>query len=101
MLLIFLVIGYLGKLAYKVDSMGMGDVKYATIIGLFLGWKLAIVAFVISFLSAALLIFFVAIFKKINRKQKLAFGPFLSFGLFIAFFWGKEIISWYLGFIGI
>jgi len=98
--LIFLLIGYVGKLVYKVDSMGMGDVKYAAVIGLFLGWKLGLLAFIISFFSAALLILFLSISGKIKRKQRLAFGPFLSIGLFVAFFWGQKIIVWYLGFYG-
>lgn len=97
---IFLIIGYLGKLVYKVDSMGMGDVKYAAVIGLLLGWKLGLTAFAISFFSAAILIAIMSISKRINRKQKLAFGPFLSLGCFIAFFWGNEIINWYMGFYG-
>ena len=95
---IFLLIGYLGKLAYKVDSMGMGDVKYATVIGLFLGWKLGIVVFIVSFFSAAILIVIISLGRKIDRKQRLAFGPFLSLGCLIAFFWGTEIINWYMAF---
>ena len=97
---IFLIIGYLGKLVYKVDSMGMGDVKYAAVIGLLLGWKLGLTAFAISFFSAAILIAIMSISKRINRKQRLAFGPFLSIGLFISFFWGNKIIDWYMGFYG-
>jgi len=98
LLSIFLIIGYLGKLVYTVDSMGMGDVKYAAIIGLFLGWKVGLLAFVVSFFSAAVLILVLSIIGKVSRKQKLAFGPFLSLGLFISFFWGKYIIDWYLRF---
>ena len=100
MLSIFLFIGYLGKLVYKVDSMGMGDVKYAAVIGIFLGWKLGLLSFVISFFSAALFIAAMSIIKKFNRKQRLAFGPFLSIGIFVSFFWGNEIINWYMGFYG-
>jgi prepilin signal peptidase PulO-like enzyme (type II secretory pathway) len=98
LLLAFLLIGYIGKLVYKVDSMGMGDVKYAAIIGLLLGLKLGILAFILSFFSAAVMVVVLTIFKKVDRKQRLAFGPFLSLGLFTAFFWGQNIINWYLGF---
>jgi len=98
LLLVFLLIGYIGKLVYKVDSMGMGDVKYAAIIGLLLGLKLGILAFILSFFTAAIMVVVLTILKKVDRKQRLAFGPFLSIGLFIAFFWGQNIINWYLGF---
>lgn len=98
MLSIFLIIGYLGKLVYKVDSMGMGDVKYAAVIGFFLGLKYGLLAFVLSFFSAAILIAVMSIVNKFDRKQRLAFGPFLSIGVFVSFFWGNEIINWYMGF---
>ncbi len=96
--LLFLLIGYIGKLVYKVDSMGMGDVKYAAVIGLLLGWKIGILALVIAFFSAAAIIVIIAMYKKLSRKQKMPFGPFLSIGCFIAFFWGTDILNWYLGF---
>ena len=96
--LLFLLIGYIGKLVYKVDSMGMGDVKYAAVIGLLLGWEIGILALVIAFFSAAVIIVIIAMYKKLSRKQRMPFGPFLSIGCFIAFFWGTDILNWYLGF---
>lgn len=96
--LIFFIIGYIGKLIYKVDSMGMGDVKYAGVIGLLLGWEKGILAFVIAFFSAAAIIVIMSMYKKLSRKQRIPFGPFLSIGCFVAFFWGAEIMNWYLGF---
>lgn len=96
--LIFLIIGYIGKLVYKVDSMGMGDVKYAGVIGLLLGWEKGILAFIIAFFSAAAIIVIMSMYKKLSRKQRIPFGPFLSIGCFVAFFWGADILNWYLGF---
>jgi hypothetical protein len=32
--------------------------------------------------------------KKAGRK--LAFGPYLSMGIFIAMIWGEQLVSWYL-----
>lgn len=95
---VFYIIGYIGKLIYKVDSMGMGDVKYAAVIGLLLGWEKGILAFIIAFFSAAVIIVIVSMYKKLDRKQRIPFGPFLSIGCFVAFFWGTDILNWYLGF---
>ena len=96
--LVFYLIGYIGKLIYKVDSMGMGDVKYAAVIGLLLGWEKGILAFVIAFVSAAVIIVVISLYKKVSNKQRMPFGPFLSIGCFAAFFWGNDILNWYLGF---
>jgi len=94
----FFIIGYIGKLIYKVDSMGMGDVKYAFVIGLLLGWEKGITAFFIAFISAAIMILIMLLNKKISSKQRIPFGPFLSIGCFVAFFWGAGIMNWYIGF---
>ena len=34
--------------------------------------------------------------KKVDKKSYLAFGPYLSIGIVIAFIYGQEIIHWYL-----
>jgi len=96
-LLLFLI-GYFGKKLYKEDSMGMGDVKYAFVIGLLLGWKNGFLALGISFLFAAIIIFILYITKKLKSRQKIPFGPFMSVGLLIALIWGDKIIEWYLHF---
>ena len=94
----FLLVGYLGKLIYKEDSMGMGDVKYAFILGLLLGWKNGLLAVFIAFISAALIILLLFIFKKLTPRQRIPFGPFMSIGLLVALVWGNNFINWYFNF---
>jgi leader peptidase (prepilin peptidase)/N-methyltransferase len=86
----FLLVGYLGKLIYKEDSMGMGDVKYAFVIGLLLGWK--------NGLLAVGIVLFLFIFKKLTPRQRIPFGPFMSIGLLVALVCGNKIINWYFHF---
>jgi leader peptidase (prepilin peptidase) / N-methyltransferase len=95
---LFLLISYLGKIFYQEDSMGMGDVKYAFLIGLLLGWKNGILALGISFIFAAVIIVALFIQKKLKSRQKIPFGPFMSLGLLISLIWGDKIIEWYLNF---
>ena len=76
----------------------MGDVKYSFLIGLLLGWKSGLLALGISFLFAALFIVIIFIQKKLESRQKIPFGPFMSIGLLIALIWGDKIIEWYLNF---
>ncbi len=78
--------------------MGMGDVKYAAVIGLLLGWEKGISAFFIAFFSAATVIVLMSMYRRLSSKQRIPFGPFLSIGCFVAFFWGTEINNWYLGY---
>ena len=91
-----LLIGLMGNILFKKESMGMGDVKYAVLIGLLLGWQNGLVAISLAFLSAGFLILVLFPFGKISFGQRIPFGPFLSLGTIIAMLWGPIIISTYL-----
>ncbi len=34
---------------------------------------------------------------KYKKKQEIPFGPFIAMGALLSYFYGNEIISWYLG----
>ena len=76
--------------------MGMGDVKLAFFMGLFLGFPKILPALFLSFLIGAIIGTGLILAKKKTLKSEVPFGPFLIIGTFIALFWGKIIIDWYL-----
>ena len=79
--------------------MGLGDAKLAFLMGLFLGSPNILSALFLAFLIGAIIgLGLVALGKK-NLKSQVPFGPFLVVGTFIALFWGKEIIKWYLNLV--
>lgn len=80
-------------------AMGFGDVKLALFMGLFLGWPAIIIALFFAFWAGAVLGLILIAFKKKTMKSEVPFGPFLIVGVFIAFFWSREIISWYLNLV--
>jgi leader peptidase (prepilin peptidase)/N-methyltransferase len=92
----FFMIGFLGKIIMKQESMGMGDVKYAALIGLFLGWKLGLLAAGLAFIIAALLIVILLPTGKMTMGERIPFGPFLSLGTVIAILWGPSLIQGYI-----
>ncbi|NIA18681.1 MAG: prepilin peptidase [Simkaniaceae bacterium] len=95
----FYAIARFGYIAFKKEAMGMGDVKYAALIGLIMGWQAAIVAMALAFLSAAAIVIVLFIIGKANIGQRIPFGPYMSIGAIIALFWYQPIIDWYLSFI--
>jgi len=98
--LVLLLISIVGSLVYKSDdAMGMGDVKLLAVVGLFLGWRLTMVALFAAVILAAIVSLVLILFKKLNSKSAVAFGPFISIGAFIATLYGWNIIELYLGFI--
>ena len=78
-------------------GMGMGDVKLAAVMGLFLGRAVAPAIF--AALIAGTLIGGVIIARygmDEGRKKGIPFGPWLAFGSLVGLFAGDEIVDWYL-----
>lgn len=87
----------LAALAYP-SGMGMGDVKLAAVLGLFLGRSVAVAMLVA--LAAGSLVGAVIIARKgarEGRKTAVPFGPFLALGGLVALLAGPAIVSWYVG----
>jgi leader peptidase (prepilin peptidase)/N-methyltransferase len=88
---LLLVIG----LAYP-GGMGMGDVKLAGVMGLFLGASVA-PALLVGVLSGAVVGLGVMVSRGSGaRKLAVPFGPFLALGGVVALLAGAQIIDWYL-----
>lgn len=81
--------GAAGKLIFKREAMGGGDVKLMAMVGSFLGWKLALLVFFLSpFFGAAS-----GLFARIRHgSDTIPYGPYLSLGAVTAVFYGNDII---------
>jgi leader peptidase (prepilin peptidase)/N-methyltransferase len=75
-------------------GMGMGDVYLMAVSGFVLGWQLIILAFFLSCILAAVI--HPIRMKTAHVSRVLAFGPYLSAGIFIALLFGRQWIAWYL-----
>jgi len=97
---VLFLISIVGSLVYKTeDAMGMGDVKLFVVVGLFLGWRLTIIAFMVAVIFAAIISLALILFKRLNKKSTVPFGPFIALGAFIAMTYGWNIIDFYIGFL--
>ena len=87
---------FIAAIAYPA-GMGMGDVKLAGVMGLYLGRSVG-PAMLIAFLAGSLV--GIAIMARKGRaegrKTAVPFGPFLAFGSLVGLFAGDEIVDWYL-----
>lgn len=77
-------------------GMGGGDMKLGIFIGLILGFPLAIIALMLSFLTGAGAGVMLLLIGKKKFGQTIPFGPFLSLGAILSIFWGEKILNWYL-----
>jgi leader peptidase (prepilin peptidase)/N-methyltransferase len=89
---------FLVALAYP-RGMGLGDVKLAAVMGLFLGWDVA-AAVLIALLAGSLVgLAMIASQGGAARKRAIPFGPFLALGGVVGLLLGDQLVSWYLGLV--
>jgi leader peptidase (prepilin peptidase)/N-methyltransferase len=87
----------LAALAYP-RGMGMGDVKLAGVLGLFLGR--AVGAAMVVALVAGVVVGIVVIARKgakAGRKTAVPFGPMLGLGGLVGLYAGSAVVAWYAG----
>ena len=84
----------------EVDSViGDGDIKLMAATGLLLGWKLNFIALGIGCISGSVI--HLIRMKIKGSGAKLALGPYLSLGVYIAMICGEQLVSWYLNMLGL
>lgn len=90
-------------LAFVISRGGMGgaDIKLMAAAGLFLGWKLVLVALLIGIIVGAICVLILAAMKKAGRKTAVPFAPYLSIGIIVSIFAGNDIVNWYASLLGL
>lgn len=96
-----LVLHYGPIVLMQREAMGGGDVKLLAIMGLLLGITNSLLAIIVSFASAALVLVIVKLVHKYGKNKEYPFAPFICFGIFITLFFGYQIIDGYLSLFAI
>lgn len=77
-------------------GMGIGDVKFAAMIGTFIGPKLTLIGIFLGALIGSIIGLVLLLLGQKTRKSKLPFGPLIALGSLVMIFGGQKIINWYL-----
>ena len=80
---------------YK-KGMGIGDVKLIGMIGVFIGWKYALISIFIGALLGSIYGIFMMVTNNMIRKTQIPFCPFISTGAIIMILYGNNLINWYI-----
>jgi leader peptidase (prepilin peptidase)/N-methyltransferase len=80
-------------------GLGMGDVKLMAAAGLLLGWQKILLAMGVGSILGSVI--HIIRMKKCGEGAKLAFGPYLSAGIWLAMMLGDQIIRSYLSLYGL
>lgn len=94
---------FLLVLAYP-RGMGMGDVKLAGLLGLFLGflgWQAIVVGAFAAFLLGGVYAIVLVALRRASSKTAVPFGPWMLLGAWLGILFGSDIMGTYLGLFGI
>lgn len=75
---------------------GFGDVYIGFLMGVMLGVYKIVLAIMLSYFIGSIIAIILIILKKETLKSKIALGPFLVIGTFVALLYGERILDWYL-----
>ena len=101
---LLLTIRFLYKLIRGQEGMGMGDVKLMGMLGAWMGARVALFAFVVALVSAAIIGLILRIDparREAWAQTKLPFGAFLALAGIVAAFWGEPIVTTYMNWAGL
>ena len=97
----FYLVRKIGQFVFRKEALGLGDVKFAAMLGAFVGWqKLMLVLALASFLGSIVGIAIIVLSGK-GRKTYIPFGPFLVIGAWVSIYFGDLIIEAYLKLVGL
>ena len=85
MIVIFITmysIRYISYKIFRINSLGMGDIKLSSVSTIWIGIELSFLSLCISFLLSAIYSFHGKITKRFIPFQQYPFAPFLSIGIF-------------------
>jgi leader peptidase (prepilin peptidase)/N-methyltransferase len=86
---------FVAAIAYPA-GMGMGDVKLAAVLGLYLGSAVAPALFVAFAVGALVGVAVIVVKGGAARKQAIPFAPFLALGGIVGQLFGAAIVDWYV-----
>lgn len=93
----FFLVALISEWILKREGMGGGDIKLMAMIGLILGWRMTLIAILLSVYAGGLIGGALLLFKIKKRGEAIPFGPFIALGTLLAALYGTQLLFWYLG----
>lgn len=95
---------YLALAVFSRGGMGMGDVKLAAVLGLylgFLGWGNLLVGAFAAFVFGGVFGLALMLIRRAGRKSQIPFGPWMIAGAWLGVFAGGFLADLYFGAVGV
>jgi leader peptidase (prepilin peptidase)/N-methyltransferase len=83
------------------EGMGFGDFKLLAALGAWMGWQALPLIILLSSLVGAIIGIALMVIKRRGKDIPIPFGPYLAMAGWIALLWGDDIMTRYLGAMGV
>jgi leader peptidase (prepilin peptidase) / N-methyltransferase len=88
--------GLIAIIILLTGGMGWGDAEVFLLGGLFIGFKLTLIALFFSFVIGGIIGVLLILLKKKTRKDYIPFAPFISIAFILTILFGDKILNLYL-----
>ena len=86
----------LGKIVFRKDAMGFGDVKLLSAIGAFLGWRAVLFTVMVSSLIGSVVGIGLVMSRRKEMQSRIPYGPYLALAAVIWILWGPTLWNGYI-----
>ena len=90
------LVSVVGRLVYKKEAMGFGDVKLMGAVGAFFGWRAVLAVIFVSALLGSIVGISLILAGKRELQGRIPYGPFIAAATVLWMFFGQELFAWYL-----